>query len=197
MSNFNWIISTIGIISLIFRLWLCEFYLKEELGYRRRYFSRILALFFSVTMIYGFRNPVFNIISVWSIPFLVFAIFGWDTRFFKRWKADKVEEWRGKRGWMLFERITLHIPMLIVTLYLCIVDFEGFLLPANSIIDTTFNGNPIFVLLFATVIVYTVYMLFDSRYVDRHGWPIGLRLAQIAILPWAVVYILVYAFLLT
>lgn len=188
----DWLIPTIGVVSLILRIWLCEFYLKEELGYRRRYISRILAIYFSITMIYNFRNPVFNIICIWSIPFLIFALLGWDTRFFIRWRNDKVEAWRGKRGWMLFERITLHIPMLIVSLYLCIIDFTGFLLPPNSIIETTFNGNPFFVLSFASILLYGSYLIFDSRFADRHGWPVGLRLLLLGNIPLVLIWIFVY-----
>lgn len=187
----NSIFPLIGVLTLAFRIWITEGKLKKVLDFRRRYFSRVLALFYAITWIYNNKNMAFNLICFWSISFLLFAIFGWDIKFFKQWKANQVEEWKNYRTTLLIERITLHIPQLIFTLYMCFQDFWGFLYGFNiyrDIMDVIVN------LMYMTILLYASYMIFDVRYSEKHGWPIGKKLLYIANLPLGITYFLVIAY---
>ncbi|MBD3350759.1 MAG: hypothetical protein GF364_04650 [Candidatus Lokiarchaeota archaeon] len=130
---------------------------------------------------------VFNIICIWSIPFLIFATVGWDTRFLKQWKKNEIESWKAVRYSLLLERITLHLPMLVVSLWLCIENFNGFL-TGYTTIENGFQA--VIYLIFATIIVYTPYLVLDVRFSEKRGWPIGKNLALLAIIPWSLVYLL-------
>jgi hypothetical protein len=156
----NWIISIIGTIFLVVRIWLCEYKIKKELDFRARFFSRILNYYYAVAMILSFENNTFNLIFTLSLPFMVYAFFGWDVKYFL--EVFKNKEKPEKFGWIFLERITLHLPLLIHSLIWWILGVKNFFL------DLTFLDAII-----ALILCYLGFMLFDVRWTKKHHPPAG------------------------
>ena len=72
----------IGICFLIFRIWLTEFKLKEELEFRRHYLSRFLNYYYCLALISSFSWDIFNFILISETIAMIIAFIGWDIPFF-------------------------------------------------------------------------------------------------------------------
>ncbi len=105
-----------GVAFLIFRFWLVEIKLPDELQFRKRYFSRILTYYGALTLIFELKNDLFNFIMLVAVPVLIVSIIGYDALFFIKFKRRTY--WEKNHGWLIVERLTMHPPLLILGIWL-------------------------------------------------------------------------------
>src|SRR6056297_484976 len=101
----------IGVMYFIFRLWLTEVKLVEELDFQRHFMSRILNLYLALVLIGNFQFQIFNFIVLIVLPVMFLSLVTADIRFFKRYHERFFDVQNSQRIWFLIERITLHIPL--------------------------------------------------------------------------------------
>ncbi len=146
-----------GTSILLLRIWLLEYKLKEELGYRGRYISRFLNYFYWAAMMCSFENLVLNLILAVDFPFMLISLVSYDIRFFSDVIQKKEERIGNKKiGWMTLERITLHTPMVITGL-------TWYIMGLHSIIP----GPNIYSVIAGTILSVGSYILFDHRWIER------------------------------
>jgi hypothetical protein len=145
----------LGLVGLIFRVWLCEIKLREELEFRRRYLSRFVNYYLFIDILCAFQNPSFNAIVIVCFPVMIVTAI-WDINFFMNLK--KREYFIKNHGWLLLERITLHLPILIVGLYLF---FH----------ITEYLPNTIFSWIWGILLVYIPFFLLDERWTSKYYYP--------------------------
>ena len=163
------IIIVIGAVYLPFRIWLDEFKLKDELLFRRRYFSRFFSYYLGIALLLGFSAYPFNIMVMVAFPILVVTSI-WDINFYRRFSSQTY--WTKNKRWMLIERMTMHPPVVLVAIFMIFNGARNYIEPPN-------------LLLMAGIIVvlYLPFFLFDERWTKRYKWPeaviiVGLFLAS-------------------
>ncbi|MHA1796356.1 MAG: hypothetical protein ACTSUK_09590 [Promethearchaeota archaeon] len=167
--------SIIGLLYLIFRLWLDEIKLAKELDFRRRYLSRFANYFFAIALIYNLQNMVFNMIVITSMPAIWVAFLRWDIRFYKRFKkgisvSSIPLETKAQRVWMIIERLTLHPPMLAFGTIPFFTGLRKFALGSASSSDL---GGQILTIFYAMILFFSAFFFMDVRWYKRHRWPTG------------------------
>ena len=158
-----------GSIFLIFRIWLVEIKLVDELQFRRRYFSRFFSYYTGLALAFGLGFYLFNIMVMIAFPILLVTSI-WDINFYRRFKSQTY--WKKNRRWILIERITMHPPVVIVAIYMIINDAKNYIHPPNLVL-----------LVLSVVILFVPFFLIDERWTRRYKWPealivIGLMLAS-------------------
>lgn len=159
MIDFSWGISIIGVIFFIFRIWLSQFKLKEELQFRRFYVSRQVNFYFCLMLIFSFQNYIFNYIVVTCLPAMFIASF-WDFNFYRKFKTRQY--WQKNKTWLLIERLSMHPPMIIVGILLYVFDIR-------NIIPT----SEWWAFIVGIFLVYVPGFLLDYRISKRYSWPKG------------------------
>lgn len=154
----------IGTVYVLFRMWLAEIKLKDELEFRKRYLSRYLSYYAGLVVVFNFENVIFNFITIAASPVVLVSIIGWDSLFFV--KFNKRTYWEKNKGWLLVERATMHIPMIIIAIYLLVV--HG--LPSLTWIEA------IRIVVYAFAILYLWFFVVDKRWYERYIWPTGLNI---------------------
>ena len=142
----------IGVCFLIFRVWLTEFKLKDELQFRRHYLSRFLNYYYCFALISGFTWDIFNLILIGETIPMVIALIGWDIPFFVKFKNQ--DHWEKNKAWLIVERMTLHPPMIGTLIWMYIVGFRSFVESSNLIILVSI----------AVILVFIPYFLLDYRW---------------------------------
>lgn len=153
----------LGSVYLIFRLWLVEFKLKEELEFRRHYLSRMLAYFTGLVILFDYKNMLMNFIIISALPVVIVSILGWDSLFFV--KFNKRTYWKKNKGWLIIERITMHFPMAAIGILLYIWG-----LPTLSIIEV------LQLAIYTIPVLYMWFWVVDKRWSERYIWPTGLNI---------------------
>lgn len=159
----------LGVILLIFRIWLVEIKLIEELQFRRRYFSRFFAYYNCLSLALGLTAYPFNIMVMLAFPILLVTSI-WDINFFRRFRSQTY--WTKNRRWVLIERLTLHPPIVILAIFMILDGARKYIQP------------PSLVLMVVTVIILFIpFFLLDVRWTKRYKWPealivIGLIIAS-------------------
>ena len=159
----------LGITFLIFRIWIVEFKLAEELQFRRRYFSRFFSYYTCLALVFGLRLWPFNVIVMVAFPILVVTSV-WDINFFRR--VNNQDHWKTNRRWGIIERSTLHPPVVVVAIYMILSGARSYIQPPNLILMTL------------TIIgLFLPFFLVDVRWTERYKWPeaiivIGLVIAS-------------------
>jgi len=142
----------IGVSFLIFRIWLTEFKLRDELQFRRHYLSRFLNYYYCLALISSFTWDIFNFVLISETIALVIAFIGWDIPFFI--KFHKQNHWDKNRVWLIIERATLHPPMIVTVILMYIKGLKTFVDSSNLII-----------LIILTIILGLIpYFLLDRRW---------------------------------
>ncbi|MHA1727633.1 MAG: hypothetical protein ACTSWY_02745 [Promethearchaeota archaeon] len=162
------VLSIIGCIGLVFRLWLCEVYLKEELSFKKNYLSRTISYLVLIGWIYGLQNMTFNLLWASVTPVLWVGFFLWDMRFYRQILAKNNKElhpeWQEKKAWLLIERITLHPPIIILGLIPFFSgDLKGFILGNVALNDL---GAQIMAVIYVNILIYAAFILLDKRATD-------------------------------
>ncbi|TFG27481.1 hypothetical protein EU528_12800 [Candidatus Thorarchaeota archaeon] len=163
------IISILGISFLLFRIWIVEYKLKEELKFRRRYFSRFFAYYTCLALAFGLAAYPFNIMVIVAFPILIVTSV-WDVNFYRKFNTQ--EYWAKKRKWAILERITLHPPVVVVAIYIILNDARNYIQPPNLVIMVAI-----------VIILFSPFFLIDERWTKRYQWPqalivIGLVIAS-------------------
>ncbi|MHA1340147.1 MAG: hypothetical protein ACTSRZ_10345 [Promethearchaeota archaeon] len=164
------IISICGAIFFIFRIWLVQFKLKDELQFRKDYLSRYMCLYFCIGMILQFKNDIFNIIIGAALPLMIISFIGWDTLFFVKFKRRTY--WKKNYGWLIIERLTMHPPMMIVALYWWIDGLKAHIILVNGI----------FSIIVAIILVFGAFLMWDKRWTEKYIAPTGMNILISAIL---------------
>jgi len=151
------ILTILGFALLIFRIWVVEIKLKEELQFRRRYFSRFFAYYACLTLIFELQFYPLNIIMMVAFPILVVTSV-WDVNFYRRFNTQ--EYWKKNRKWAIIERLTLHPPVVIIAIYMILTGARNYIEPPNLVI-----------LVFVVVILFSPFFILDERWTKRYRWP--------------------------
>ncbi len=116
-------------MGLLFRSWLCERKLVEELQFRKHYISRILNYYLFVAMMLNFTSDIFNLVVFIPFPLVWVSFVGWDIPFYMKFR--KRTYWEKNHGWLLIERLTLHLPIIAVQIWMFSTDPINFFNKAN------------------------------------------------------------------
>lgn len=166
MELYQQIFSLIGCFLLLFRLWLCEEKLKNELDFRRHFLSRFISYFVMACWMFGFENMSLNMIWVSVVPVLWIGFFLWDIRFYREiFGKNCPETWKEKKFWLILERLTLHPPIIIVGLLPFIFDFQHFVL-GNGIVSSTDWVTKIVAVIFGNSAIISAFYFADVRAKD-------------------------------
>lgn len=163
------VVNIIGISFLIFRVWLVEFKLFQELQFRRRYFSRFFSYYTYLALAFGLGVYQLNTMVMIAFPILLVTSV-WDINFYRKLKHQSY--WGKNKNWACVERLTLHPPVVIVALFMIFNDARNYIQPPNLIL-----------MVFSTIILFSPFFLLDVRWTKRYKWPealvvIGLVLAS-------------------
>ena len=152
-----------GVIGLIFRFWVTQIRLNEELHVERGHLSRFLTYYFCLALIMDFESGVFTLITVGAGPTMILAFIFFDLPFY--WQFKDEPKWKKhQKPWLLLERITLHPPLIIAAIYVYIIGVRDFFTPVPSF--------PI--MAGSLILVIGAYFLFDPRIrAERKNTPAG------------------------
>jgi hypothetical protein len=170
----NLISLVLGVIGVIFRIWLAEFKLAEELQFRRHYLSRLVNIYFFLGMVFNFENGVLNIITIVCFPVMIITTL-WDSNFYRMFKTRSY--WNKNHGWIILERFTLHPPMLIGGAWMYIAGVQNYL-PV---------GQSFFPYLIGVMLVFIPYFLIDERWTAKYNWPQAVVMISMMILSTTIV----------
>ena len=142
----------IGVSFLIFRIWLTEFKLKDELQFRRHYLSRFLNYYYCFALISSFSWDLFNFILISETLPLIIALIGWDIPFFIKFK--NIQHWEKNRIWLIIERTTLHPPMIATVIWMFISGLKSYV-----------DSSNLFLIIIITLLLGLLpYFLLDQRW---------------------------------
>ena len=168
----SWI-GIVGWVMLIFRLWLVEVKLKDKLPVGRRYVSRTANYMYWFSLIYEFKCLGANLVIFYGTPVFIAIFFKWDLFFYRYYK--KRTDWHDETFWIFTERLTMHPPMIGIGIYYYTQGFFRFNLQAIQYHNVTSVTDWYFIssLIFSVVGTLGFYLLWDPRWADKKGWPIG------------------------
>ena len=146
-----------GFALLVFRIWIVEIKLKEELQFRRRYFSRFFAYYTCLALAFNLLMVPFNIMVMIAFPILIVTSV-WDINFYRRLNSQPY--WSSNKRWAILERSTLHPPVVILAIYMIITDARNYIQPPNLAF-----------LVISVLILFTPFFLVDERWTKRYKWP--------------------------
>ena len=150
-----------GIVYFIFRYWLTEYQLIEELGFKRFYISRIINLYFAMALVLNFENMIFNIVIFASSPIVLITML-WDVKFYFNCIRGNCSI--SKRWWQLAERITLHVPIL----------SGGVFFVLGGAANYVNLNEGYFPLVCASLLIFLPFFLLDERWRSKYNWPDGI-----------------------
>ncbi len=175
-----------GIIGLFFRIWVNEIKLKQQLKYERHFTSRFLAEYLFIAMIFSFENDTMNLIVACSYPMMAICIFVFDIPFFVKLGQNKSVLPEGGEFnpekvdvWVILERLTLHIPIVIV----------GSIWYPQGLKVAIFPDLKVVSMIIALVLVFGIFIFVDPRIRKKKDWPDGFWLMIGGIL-WTIGFIL-------
>ncbi len=154
----NWVLFSLGIVFLIFRIWITEFKLREELQFRRHYLSRFLNYYYGVALLWGFTANLFNFILIADWLPMIIAFIGWDMPFFIKFKRRTYWENEKNRVWLLIERATLHPPMIGTIIWMIFNGLHSYVDASHLVIYT----------LIGSVFVFLPWFLLDHRWTKNY-----------------------------
>ncbi len=164
-----WVFPVCGTIFLLFRLWLCEWHLRDLLKGKRAHTSRFCSYYLAIAMILNIEPNVFTLISVVSAPAMVMASLAFDVPFlfFNEGRRDIP-----KKSWQIIERLTMHLPIILFGVYYY----------THALLLDYFQMFTISKLVVAIIITCGPMFLFDPRITKKEDWPRGLFIVGGAII---------------
>jgi len=151
------ILTLIGIVLLIFRIWIVEIKLVKELEFRRRYFSRFFSYYSCVALAFDLGWWPFNVIVMVAFPILVVTSI-WDINYIRRFKSQ--DHWANSWKWGFAERLTLHPPVVLVAIYMILMGARNYIEPPNLIL-----------MVMVVIVLFLPFFLIDVRWTKRYKWP--------------------------
>ncbi len=154
----------IGIIYLTLRVYMNEYKVKKELGTHARFLSRFLAYYTAIAFFFDFKHVLFNAIVIGAMPMITIVFITHDLKFFfQTYKELRISLSIAKANWMLFERLSLHIPLIVSGIIMYIIGFQNF-------VTTEFGIIPIII---GTAMIAVPLIFIDPRVLKKQDWPIG------------------------
>jgi len=166
--EYNLLLSVIGILWFVFRIWLPFYKVKSELEFRQMYISRFTNLFAACMLIAGGEARFLNCILFASFPAIAILTLIYDIPFYSKFK--KRTYWEKNKYWVLLERITLHPPVLAVQIWMVIRGIPEFI-PRGDYLS----------LIICTCLMLLTTLLFDPRITKKYHWPRGRDLVLVII----------------
>jgi hypothetical protein len=173
------VLMVIGIIGVIFRLWLAEFKLKDELGFRRHYLSRFVNIYLFCAMLFNLESYIFNLIIITCFPVMLVTSF-WDLKFYQKFKTRNY--WEKNKNWLLVERLTMHPPMVGFGLFFYIAGILPYFNYSKGVLPA----------IIAILVVYVPFFLWDKRWTEKYNWPQGLIMISLMVFSTTVTLTVVY-----
>ena len=104
----------IGVIMFLLRIYLVEYPLHRVFSHEKHFLSRYLNLFFWILMMLQFQSNLINFCILMGFPVLLYSFFFNDTKILMILikKKSPIPDTKEK-FWLIFERLTLHLPVLI------------------------------------------------------------------------------------
>jgi hypothetical protein len=172
----------LGALGLIFRIWLTQFKLAEELQFRKDYASRWVNYYFFIGMILDFQDQTFNLIIAGALPLMLISFVGWDTLFF--WKFKSRTYWPNVKNhkWLLIERLTMHPPMIVVGLLWYFMGLRNYLTMniLEAIVPT----------IICAIMIIGPELLWDERLTKKYIAPTGQNIFVMTII--SIVWMLIF-----
>ncbi len=162
------ILAVFGFGLLAFRIWLVEVKLREELQFRRRYFSRFFAYYACLALAFELTALPFNSMVMVAFPILIVTSV-WDVNFYRR--LDTQPYWSAKKRWAILERLTLHPPVAILAIYMIVTGARHYIQPPNLVVFVV-----------SVVVLFIPFFLVDERWTKRYKWPEALVVIGLVIL---------------
>ena len=162
------ILVVFGSVLFIFRIWLVEIKLREELQFRRRYFSRFFAYYMCLALAFNLIAIPFNIMVMIAFPILVVTSV-WDVNFYRR--LHKQPHWSEKKLWAVIERVTLHPPVVILAIYMILTDARNYIQSPNLIL-----------MIITVLVLFSPFFVVDERWTKRYQWPQALIVIGLVII---------------
>lgn len=159
-------LTIIGVLFLIYRIWVTEVKCKTYLGFRNRFFSRITCYYYAIGLIFSFQIMAINALVVSSVFSFGSIFLFFDVPFFFNVKKEMaVYPHISKLDifWLLSERVTLHIPIISTGIWM-MFDFTAFINMSRGIIP----------LIIGVLLFYIPFFLIDARWKEKADWPLGL-----------------------
>ncbi|MDF1541160.1 MAG: hypothetical protein P1Q69_19840 [Candidatus Thorarchaeota archaeon] len=159
----------LGVTFFLFRIWIVEFKLVDELEFRRRYFSRFFSYCTALALAFGLLLYPLNIIVMVAFPILVVTSV-WDLNFYRKFNSQTY--WKKNRNWLPIERTTLHPPVVILAILMILNGARNYIEPPNLVSMVA-----------SVAILFLPFFLLDIRWTKRYKWPealivIGLMLTS-------------------
>ncbi|MCP4764284.1 MAG: hypothetical protein GY870_21095 [archaeon] len=182
------LVPIIGLFGLSFRIWLCEYKVKNELEYRRYYISRIISYIMYIGFIFSNSLMIFNIILVCVWPGFIGAFLIRDLKFLS--KIDVFEIPQDKKNWLVIERLTMHIPNIVFGILPYLAgDLKFFIL--GGISNDNYYLQALHMLL-SVFLLSGVFFFLDYRWIKKISWPIGKYLWNIMFFTGLFMYSFIY-----
>ncbi len=200
-----WLCSVLGSIGLVFRYWVTNIKIRDLLQHRIGHLSRFLSYIFFIAMILNFENNIFTLMVIGAFPTMIVAFLSFDLNFYnsifrkdwaKRLEINETGNFKEKhktqkmRLWIFLERITMHIPLIILGTYFYIeVGVKEFFMPNLHFIT----------ILIAFIFILGSFFVLDPRWIKfeddgkRNEWPAGLYILIGALLES--VFLVLYLFI--
>ncbi|MHA1520896.1 MAG: hypothetical protein ACTSRK_12000 [Promethearchaeota archaeon] len=154
------ILQIAGAMALLFRLWLCEFKLKKDLGGKRSHTSRFINYYFLIAMCLDFQNNLMTLLTILTAPAMVMAFLFFDIPFYIQDCRRPMEN----KGWLIIERLTLHPPVFLYAVYFYAFQTRLFYFELFTIPN----------LIFSMFLVVIPMFFLDPRVTKKEDWPRGL-----------------------
>ena len=129
----NYCFSTIGLIFLMFRFYVLEIRCKDIFKPRNRYLSRFLAYYYFIALALNFQIKFLNLTLFVSYFLELYIVADHDLKFLLRYyRHEELNNGENRNGWVLFERLTLHIPLVLTCTVWIFSDLDVFYLTDGS-----------------------------------------------------------------
>ena len=115
MFEMNYLFIVFSIVFLILRIWLVEIRLKDQLGPKRRYLSRMGILLFPLALSSNFSINVLNFLILLAAPTDTIAFIIYDIP--EIYSCLKAKENKLNWGWLVLERVSMHVPVIVMFFY--------------------------------------------------------------------------------
>jgi hypothetical protein len=178
-----WLIRVLGVIYLLFRIWLVEIRVKPFLHERARFISRWACYLLGGAMIFDFDKSIvgsaLNLTIIMATPGFIIISLIYDSSFFLNFWKQHPELMPRDAFWCVIERLTLHFPVIGIGIWMFVTGIGYFV--QNSIVVVLLTG----------VFIFGPYFAFDERWRKKIDWPFGLILFIIMVSIWIIVLVLV------
>jgi hypothetical protein len=180
----NAVISIIGAVLFIYRIWIVEIRLKDILAHRKCYISRITNYFYFIAMILNFESDIFNLIIVSALPVIIIGVFINDIPAYINFKKDYVNENGKTKFLILLEGVSLHPPIIITGVIFYVTNLK---IVFSSLVPMSLNSGVIFASVY--LLGFLPLILFDIRWKERKPVAKWMLFGGTASFIWVMVYI--------